>query len=401
MGLGAFLTRSTRYDVTDTVTGASQTFTIVGDLAPDWATGEYRGAVGLPGAWRCAMLLSDLLGSIPWHAFRERAGKAIEKVPSPLLDQPSPPDTRMSTFSSMALDLIFHGNGIALVAARNADGYPTAIAPVDAAGTIVRRATERDPFPAGEVVYQRGERVFHHEDVIHVKGPCKPGALRGMGVLETHLDTLTLATEQGRSARAVNGSGVPTGVLKSENPDLTADEAAALKTKWIESQRTRTVAVLNASTSFEPLAWNPSETQLLEARQFSLHELGLIFGLPLSFLGVNAGSLTYSNQESEALNLVKFSLAGHLARFEQALSLAFPRGTEVKANLDALLRADTLTRYQAHEVGIRAGFLTRDEARDLEERPPLTPAQREELMPKPPAPPTDGDQGDQPEEGTQ
>ena len=35
--------------------------------------------------------------------------------------------------------------------------------------------------------------------------------------------------------------------------------------------------------------------------------------------------------------------------------------------MDALLRADTLTRYQGYEIAIRAGFLTPEEVRDLED----------------------------------
>src|SRR5690606_6520102 len=58
-------------------------------------------------------------------------------------------------------------------------------------------------------------------------------------------------------------------------------------------------------------------------------------------------------------------------RFEQALALCFSADITVKANLDFLLRADTKTRYEAHKIGIDAGFLTVDEARGLEDREPL------------------------------
>jgi phage portal protein BeeE len=48
-----------------------------------------------------------------------------------------------------------------------------------------------------------------------------------------------------------------------------------------------------------------------------------------------------------------------------------PRGQYVKFNAAALLKVDTLSRYQAHEIGLRAGFLTLDEVRELEDREPL------------------------------
>src|ERR1044071_5853210 len=118
---------------------------------------------------------------------------------------------------------------------------------------------------------------------------------------------------------------------------------------------------------------------LVEARKFTLTEIELVFGLPVGWLGGQTSSRTYANIEQDAVNLIKFSLAGHIARFEQTLTLAFPRGTCARANLDAILRADTLTRYQAHQIGISTGFLTIDEARDLEHRPPIEMAKQNDM----------------------
>lgn len=384
MGLGELFTRSTEYTATDTTTGDSQRWTVFGDLAPSWATGEYQGGMGVPGAWRCALLLSDLLGSVPWHAYRTRPGGLPEQVSPtpPFLEQPSPPDPRVVTFSSMALDLIWHGNALALIASRDRSGWPTAYLPVKAEEVYVKRVEARDqlPLPTGSVGYRIADRWYSSDDVVHVKGPCRPAALRGMGVLENHLSgTLALADEQDRQARQLGASGIPTGVLTVEDTEqdpLQQDEAEEVKAAWLQAQRNRTIAVLNGRTKFEALAWNPTDMQLLEARQFSLHQTALLFGLDPSWLGVSGDSMTYSNIEQQAINLVKFSLAGHLSRFEQTFTLHLPRGHEAKANLDAILRSDTLSRYQAHEIGLRAGFLVDDEVRALENRAPLTPAQR-------------------------
>ncbi|MEU7817067.1 phage portal protein [Pseudonocardia sp. NPDC049154] len=408
MGLARLFNRDVQYTATDTKTGARQTFTIVDDIAPDWSRGEYRGGMGLPGAWRCALLMSDLLGSVPWHAYRERAGAPPERiVPTPpILDQPAPPDPRVTTFSSMVLDLIWHGNAIALIAGRNREGWPVAYLPVKAEDVQVKRVESYDgiALPLGTIAYRVGSTWYPAEEVLHVKGPCRPGALRGMGVLENHLNgVLGLAEEQGRQARAVGNAGVPTGTLTVEDtPEdpLTPEEAAEVKAGWMRSQRERSVAVLNARTKFDALAWNPTETQLLEARKFSLHETALIFGLDPSWLGVSGSSMTYQNVELKGLELVKYSLTGHLSRLEQTLTLHLPRGTWAKANLDAILRADTKTRYEAHEIGIRAGFLTDDEARALEDRPPLTPAQREAQKPPVPRPAEPGPEEDQTDQET-
>lgn len=353
MGLGKLLTRSTVYVATDTESGVSQTFTILDNLAPDWPSSAYRNGMSIPGAWRATKLIAGLLAGTPWHAYRKRPGSTpqlVEPTPS-LLEQPSPPDTRFTTFTSAALDYLWHGNAIAIVTARSRSGWPTAIAFVPATAVFVRRVDERNyPLPIGTIEYMIGNLSFTAQDVVHIKGPCEPGALRGLGVLEAHLQSFGLAQDLNRAAAQVSNNGVPTGLLKSDNPDLTQPEATELKRGWLASQRDRTIAVLNASTTFEPLAWNPEESQLIEARQFSLTELELIFELPVGFLGGTTNSRTYSNIEQDAVNLLKFTLGGHFEQFEQTLSQAFPRGMFVRADLDAILRSDTLTRYQAHAI---------------------------------------------------
>lgn len=396
MGLGKLLNRDLQYVATNTVTGAVDTYTIAGGLAPDWPTaaGSYRGGMTVPGAWRAATLLSDLIGQLPWCAYRDYGDTPTTKIEPtpPLLDQPAPPETRMVTLSSMALDLLWEGNAVGLVASRNVQGWPTSIYPVPAYLVGVRRvtATDHSTLPIGAIEYQIGSMRLGSDDVVHVKGPCEPGALRGLGVLEAHLLTLSLATEQGRQARSVSRHGVPTGILSSDNPDLTPTEAAELKAGWLASQRDRTVAVVNATTHFTPLSWTPEQLEMTEARKFTLTELELIFGMPVGWLGGQSSSRTYSNIEQDAVNLIKFSVAAHIARFEQEFSRHFPRGTAVRATLDGVLRADTATRYAAHAVGIDAGFLTVNEARELEHLPPLPDAEPDPDPAEPPAdPPAD------------
>ena len=65
------------------------------------------------------------------------------------------------------------------------------------------------------------------------------------------------------------------------------------------------------------------------------------------------------------------SINPDLVVIQEALDRHTPRGQYCKFNTGAFMRSDTLTRYQAHKVGIDTGFLTPNEARALEELPPL------------------------------
>lgn len=395
MGLGRLLqTRSTEYTARDTVTGALATFTIVDNLAPNWPSSDaYRGAMSIPGAWRAATMLAGLLGQAPWNAFRELPRRPEEMLypRPPLLEQPAPPYTRFTTFSSWMLDYLWHGNGVGVVAARNGAGWPTAALPIPATMVGVRRITPYmdTPLPVGALEYQIGRLRLGSQDVIHFMGPCAPGAVRGMGVLEAHLNTFALADEQNRQARTISQHGVPTGVLTTINPDATQADMAAAKTAWLAAQRDRTVAALGPTIDFKPLSWNPEQMEMVEARKFTLTELELIFGLPVGWLGGQTSARQYSNIEQDAVNLFKFGVQAHFTQFEQTLSLAFPRYTIVRANLDMILRADTLTRYQAHTIATGGKpWLTTNEVRvDFEHRQPLPEEELEDAAPTPAAPP--------------
>jgi hypothetical protein len=61
-----------------------------------------------------------------------------------------------------------------------------------------------------------------------------------------------------------------------------------------------------------------------------------------------------------------------------------PRGYEAKVNLDGFLRADTLGRMNAYKIGEEVGAYTKDEVRELEDRPDLTAAQKAAMAPKMP-----------------
>ena len=411
MGLGSIFTRDLKIAQTDTVTGEQLHDVIVsgpGGSYPDWqGQGPYRGALQIAAAWRASMLLADLLGRLPWDEYKAGPDAPDDpeappvKLPVPtVLDRPSPPDTRMVTFASWGLDALFHGNAVGIYADRDRSGYPTAITPVEADRVWIKRVERADdiPFPLGSPAYWVGDeplpsgvgapnmagRWYSPDQVFHVKGPCRPGALRGMGVLEAGLaasGALGLAKIQNEQASGVSSSGVPTVHIRSFDPEFDGTQAGELKAKAIETQRIRSPMVTNALIEVKPLSWNPTETQLLEARRLSLVDIANLFGLDAEWLNAGQVSGTYQNVESKGIDFLRHSAGGWLARFEQALSLLRPRGHWVECNRNAELQADTLQRFQVYEIAIRNGVLTRDECRALERRPKLTPEQRIEALP--------------------
>ena len=83
----------------------------------------------------------------------------------------------------------------------------------------------------------------------------------------------------------------------------------------------------------------------------------------------SSDSLTYSTVQEDSRAFVRFGLRPNIIRLEQALSTVLPRGQAASINIDSFLRADTLTRYQAHQIALAAGWVTIEEVRNLEGLP--------------------------------
>lgn len=362
-----------------------------------WQTAAYRGFLSVPGAWRASVMLSDLFAQMPFHSYRRSTDGGDVATPrnAAILEEPAGAhEDPLTVYASWGMDYLWDGNAIGVYTGRGANGLPMAILPIPVSDVGVRMQIKQNapgdrlPEYTGRREYSIGGVIFDQSEIFHVKGPCKPGALRGLGVLETNLSALQLARDLQAQADAIGLHGVPTGLLKSTNPEADPADLTVAKAAWITSQRTRTIAALGPNIDFVPLAWNPEDMQLIDARKMSLTEMELAFGLPVGWLGGSTSSRTYSNVEQDAVNLIKFSMiAGMIAKFESKMTRQLlPRGQTARANRDAVLRSDTMTRYQAHALALgKKSWKTVNEVRGSENLPPVDGG--DDIQNAPPAPP--------------
>lgn len=320
-------------------------------------------ALSVPAIWRAVTMISDDVGALPIHAHRG----LVKITPTPrILERPNPLETPMETYSAMAAALLLHGNYIALKGPNGPNGYPDFIIPVSPQKVTI---ISRDGYKS----FRIDDRTYPPEEVFHIKGFSMPGECAGVGIIAAQRQGIGAAIAvMEYAARYFDGGAMPSYVIKSENPDLTEDEAALLKQKWMEHYggKSRVPAVMNASTAVETLTANANDAQLIEARNQSILDAANIVGVPGNAVGAPNTSRTYTNTELQALEYIKTSLRPLVTRIEQAMTDLIPRGQVARFSYDALLRPDTLTRYQAHQIALESGFLTVDEVRRLENREP-------------------------------
>lgn len=228
-------------------------------------------------------------------------------------------------------------------------------------------------------------REWSTRDVVHMRFLALPGEDVGLGPIQANARGLAGAVARSSYADGwFDTSGVPNGILKSDQP-LTADQAEAYKARWQATQsHANGPAVLGSGLDYRPLMLKPAEVQWLEGQQFGVAGVARLFGIPASYMlaSVEGVSRTYANQEQEDIAFVRFTLMAYLRKIETAMTAVLPRGQVARLNVDALLRTDTKTRYEAHKVGLEAKFLTVPEVRAIEGLDPL-PADQ---LPAEPAP---------------
>lgn len=214
-------------------------------------------------------------------------------------------------------------------------------------------------------------RKLRPEQVQHLSLMRVPGTNYGLGPIQAAKREIKGAIDtRDYSSNWFEESGVPSGVLKSEQV-LNADQAVAAKNAWNSTAGAKNgVAVLGNGLSYSPIFLSPSDAQFIESQNFNVLQIARLFGVPESLMMADSGTtMTYTNVEQDWIGYIRFSLMNYLIEIEQSFTELLPVGQIAKFNVDAIYRSDTLSRYNAYKIGIEAGFLTVDEVRIAESIP--------------------------------
>ena len=361
-----------------------------------WGTGgditryRYRGdaidtALSLVPVYAATRLLADSVASLPLQTFQEREHYRERVTDPPLVRNPSETGTVYDWVHRAMTSLTLRGNAFGLVTARTHDGYPARVEwlhPDDV-------ALEDDRTEVPRRWYWQG-RPVDSADFVHIPGYTLPGRVLGLSPISAYrmtIETGLYATKFGRDWFA-NGS-VPAAVLEAP-AQVEQVEAQVLKQRFKAAAEGREPVVLANGLTYKPISVPADESQFLATLKLNASQVASIYGIPPEMIGGESGnSLTYANTEQQAINFVTYTLRPWLVRLETAISNMLPRGKVVRFNVDAIVRADLKTRYEAHHLALTDGWLSLNEVREIEGRPPLPNGMGEFVPPQsePAAPP--------------
>jgi HK97 family phage portal protein len=324
-------------------------------------------ALRLSTMWGCIRLLADSVSTLPLHVYR---GEDRDPIPTPtLLQRPSAdfPELADWLWAVMA-SLLTRGNAWGVVTARAGAGMlPAQVDLVDPGKVAV--TTDRE----GRRVIRVGGVEQDPADLFHVKAFPWPGQLEGLSPVAYFREAIGLGLAAERyGARFFGDGAMPQGVLTSDHR-IGPDAAEALQARWEARHKgKRRIAVLGDGAKFQAITIAPDEAQFIETQRFNVSTICRIYGIaPEMMGGETAGHEAYTSPEMRGTDFLTFTLRPWLLRVERAVSRLLPRTQTAKFNAGGFVRATLRDRYEAHKVGIEAGFLTVNEARELEDRPPL------------------------------
>lgn len=214
----------------------------------------------------------------------------------------------------------------------------------------------------------------HRYRLVVLRNPHSPidSEGRSMGVFELNPQAFGIAQQVQAYTSGTFRSGVPAGYLKVDGAvgsDLTETQATDLKTQWMANHGNdrRSIAVLNAYTSFVPINLSPVDAALGEVKRLAIADVAYAFGLSPDNLSVSlSGSATYSNVRDHFQDLKDFGLAPWIAAVEDVVSSLLPGNQGAKVNLDAFANPPASERFAAYQLAIDMGLMTVEECRQLE-----------------------------------
>jgi HK97 family phage portal protein len=351
----------------------------VGDMpaAPTYANMPINPATALQhsAVWACVDLIASAISTLPLYAYRRGERDPLPDLP-PILRQPSATMNLPDWLYAALQSLLLRGNCYGQIVDRAGAGLLPSQVELLAPDRVQVTAN-------GAVEYRVDGQEVDPATIWHVKAFTSAGNVVGLSPIAYARQAIGLGMAAEKFAAQFFGdSAIPTGIITSDQ-HLHGDQAQTLKERWAaryggeraapwSQLHGRGVAVLGNGAKFQPITIPPEESQFLETTRANVATVARYFRVQPELIGgESGGSLTYANVEQRALDFLQFGLAPWLVRMETAISGLLSSTTTVKFNAGALVRTDLLTRYQAHESAIRAGWKLPSEVRELEDLPPV------------------------------
>jgi HK97 family phage portal protein len=327
-------------------------------------------------------VIAETRGSLPIHVFeRKKSGKRAlvsqHPVSIALSTQPNDDMTPMVWSETCTAHVLSWGNSPCEIVWGDRGELVSLIPRHPSLVTPYRNSNGELMFEVKPESQER-PRNLDRSQMIWVPGLGGNGIV-GWSPIRLAAESIGIGLGQDQMAAAYFGNKAKPGLVVTAPGSIEDTAYARLKneldTQYQGSNAFRALLLENGLTA-APLTIPMNEAQFLESREFQGEEIACRwYRLPPHVVGFLRRA-TFSNIESQDLYFEKHTMRPWLIRFEQEMNRKLFSRNEwgrfyVKHNVDALLRADIKTRYEAYKSAILAGWKNRNEIRDMEDLNPV------------------------------
>ncbi|TXH56412.1 MAG: phage portal protein [Desulfurellales bacterium] len=340
-------------------------------------------------AWGCTRVLSGTESSLPLPVYKRVTlsngglmGEGKEKARDHwlwrLLKQPNAELDGIAWRSMMTNWMVNRGNADCEKVYRFGSSEVTELRPIPPWFS----SWERNPntgelelkvmMPGEDTRWLPRSRVFHLRSIITDDGWV------GKGVIQHARECVGfgIATER-YGANWFGGGAVPRVAISHPGKPLDDTQRKAFREEWeaiYGGPAGQKVALLAQDAKLHNLNISAEDSQFLETRKHNIEEICRWYGVPPHLIQ-RMEQVTYNNVEMLGIDFVRFTLTPWLMIWETAIAtqLLGDESDEYFAehNVNGLMRGDSAARSTYYRTMVHSALMTRNEARGLENLPPV------------------------------
>lgn len=347
-----------------------------------------RGKRGLNEAtvYACVKILSESISKLPLqvHQDDERGKrKAVDHYLYSLLKtRPNPLMTSAHVFGALEAQRNLYGNAVAWMDVGR-DGRIRAIWPLDMANVqIVVDDTGLLGTP-GRVYYivtvDGQESKLHPDTVLHFRTFTIDG-LVGIAPLDKLRSLIEIGAQGTQYLNRFFKQGLTARGIVQYTGDLDETRELNFRKRFERMasglKNAHRIVPMPVGFQYQPLAHTLADAQFLENTELTVRQIANAFGIKMHQLN-DLSRATHTNVEEQDKQFYRDTQMAILTAYEQEMAYKFflnsevEQGYYIRFNVDALIRSDIKTRYEAYRIGIHGGFIAPNEARAYEDMPPV------------------------------
>lgn len=337
-------------------------------------------AMRLSALYGAVTLISQVLSMLPFPVYRRVDGGKEKDRSHPLwpilMEQPNRYQTPKEFKEYQQNAVLLTGNAYGEIISTGGQAV---------AEVLPRKPDSVRPFmaPNGERAYEITEdngqtRIILQDEMWHIMGPSLDG-ISGLSPVEYHARTIGTSILAGVYEEKFFENDARPGIILTHPSKLSVEAQGNLVEAWERrhkgADKSHRPGILQEGMTIHELQNNHRDAQFIELLKLGIADIARIYHVPLHMLA-EMDRATFSNIEHQNIEFVTYTMMYHLVTWKESASRDLFTPTSRRThfaefNVDALLKGDIETRFEAYKKSTGVPWQTVNEIRAMQNLLPV------------------------------